>query len=210
MASWYVHIVEGVIPGQDIPVNYNHINYINEALVFVVITYQICSSCTQLSIHGAYGPLTRYLKLLVAHAPGMPGTFSPPPGVKRSRHASRHVPWCIPGSLTSGFLLSRWRGKRSRHPRRMRNPQLYVSGKRPMKTENRHDGMHADGYLHKKKNSYSLANILKTLKPRQNGRRFAYDTFKRFSWMKILEFRLRFHWSLFLRVQLTIIQHWFR
>ena len=31
-----------------------------------------------------------------------------------------------------------------------------------------------------------------------------------FSWMKMLEFRLRFHWSLFLRVQLTIIQHWFR
>ena len=31
-----------------------------------------------------------------------------------------------------------------------------------------------------------------------------------FSWMKMLEFQLRFHWSLFLRVQLTIIQHWFR
>ena len=31
-----------------------------------------------------------------------------------------------------------------------------------------------------------------------------------FSWMKMLEFRLRFHWSLFLRVQLTIFHHWFR
>ena len=31
-----------------------------------------------------------------------------------------------------------------------------------------------------------------------------------FSWMKMLEFRLRFHWSLFLKDQLTIIQHWFR
>ena len=31
-----------------------------------------------------------------------------------------------------------------------------------------------------------------------------------FSLMKTLEFRLRFHWILFLRVQLTIIQHWFR
>ena len=31
-----------------------------------------------------------------------------------------------------------------------------------------------------------------------------------FSWMKMLEFRLKFHWSLFLRVQLTIIQHLFR
>ena len=28
-----------------------------------------------------------------------------------------------------------------------------------------------------------------------------------FSWMKMFEFRLKFHWSLFLRVQLTIIQH---
>ena len=30
------------------------------------------------------------------------------------------------------------------------------------------------------------------------------------SWMKMYEFRLKFHWSLFLRVQLTIFQHWFR
>ena len=32
---------------------------------------------------------------------------------------------------TRSFLWSRSRGKRFRHPRRMRNPQLYVSGKRP-------------------------------------------------------------------------------
>ena len=31
-----------------------------------------------------------------------------------------------------------------------------------------------------------------------------------FSWMKMLEFRLNFHWSLFLRAQLTIFHHWFR
>ena len=31
-----------------------------------------------------------------------------------------------------------------------------------------------------------------------------------FSWMKIFEFWLKFHWSLFPRVQLTIFQHWFR
>ena len=30
------------------------------------------------------------------------------------------------------------------------------------------------------------------------------------SWMKMFEFRLKFHWSLFLRFQLTIYQHWFR
>ena len=43
-----------------------------------------------------------------------------------------HVRWCMPGSLTSGFLWSWWRGKRSRHSRRMRNPQCHLSGKRPM------------------------------------------------------------------------------
>ena len=31
-----------------------------------------------------------------------------------------------------------------------------------------------------------------------------------FSWMKRYELRLKFHWRFFLRVQLTILQHWFR
>ena len=49
--------------------------------------------CVQPSCNG---PLTRYVKLWFAHAPGMPGTFSPPQISKeiasqRSRHASRHV-----------------------------------------------------------------------------------------------------------------------
>ena len=30
-----------------------------------------------------------------------------------------------------------------------------------------------------------------------------------FSWMKMYEFRLRFHWSMFLRFESTIFQHWF-
>ena len=42
------------------------------------------------------------------------------------------VPWCMPWSLTNDVLWSRWRGKRSRHSRRMCNPQFYVSSKRPM------------------------------------------------------------------------------
>ena len=49
----------------------------------------------------------------VAHAPGMPGTFCPPPRVSDPdiHHGTcvKHVPWCMPGSLTSGFLWSRWR-----------------------------------------------------------------------------------------------------
>ena len=83
-----------------------------------------------------HGPLSRYAKLRVAHAPGMPGTFSPPPRVSDPdmHHGTcmTHVPWCMPGSKTSGFLWSRWCGKRSRHSRCMRNPQFCVSGKRPM------------------------------------------------------------------------------
>ena len=83
-----------------------------------------------------YGPLIRYIKLRVAHAPGMTGTFSPPPRVSdpdmHNGECVTHVPWCMPGSLTSGFLWSRWRGKHSRHSPRMGNTQFYISGKRPM------------------------------------------------------------------------------
>ena len=43
-----------------------------------------------------------------------------------------HLPRCMSGSRTNGFLWSVWRGKRPRHSRRMRNPQFYLSGKRPM------------------------------------------------------------------------------
>ena len=43
--------------------------------------------------------------------------------------------WRMPGSPTNDFLLSRWRGKRSRHSRRMHTPQFCVSGKRPMDSE---------------------------------------------------------------------------
>ena len=54
-----------------------------------------------------------------------------------------------------------------------------------------------------------ILNCFNTLRPRQNGRHFPDDIFK-FSWMKMYEFRLTFHRSLFLGVQLTIFQHWFR
>ena len=73
----------------------------------------------------ANGPLDRYVKLRVALAPGMRGTFSPTPLVSdldlHPGTCVTHVPWCMPGSLTHGFLLSWWRGKRSRYSRRLRN-----------------------------------------------------------------------------------------
>ena len=37
-----------------------------------------------------------------------------------------------------------------------------------------------------------------------------HDILKCISWMKMLKYWLEFHWSLFLRIQLTIRQHWFR
>ena len=58
-----------------------------------------------------HGPLTRYVKFRVAHAPRMPGTFSPPPISKKQpvsdpgmHHGTclMHVPWCMSGSLTCG------------------------------------------------------------------------------------------------------------
>ena len=56
----------------------------------------------------ANGPLTRYVKLRIAHAPGMPGTFSLSPRVSDPdmHHGTcvTYVPWYMPGSLTSGFF----------------------------------------------------------------------------------------------------------
>ena len=48
-----------------------------------------------------------------------------------------------------------------------------------------------------------------TLKPEQNGRHFADDISKCIFFEKTFVFGLRFHWSLFLRVQLTLRQQWF-
>ena len=54
-------------------------------------------------------------KIAGAHAPGMPGTFSPSPQVSDPdmHHGTcvTHVPWCMPGSLTSGFIWNRRRGE---------------------------------------------------------------------------------------------------
>ena len=87
----------------------------------------VVSCLTQITIYRqAHRPLARYVKLRVAHAPGMPGTFSLPLTSKvttwlRHTRAVMHV----------GIANPRWRGKRSRHSRRMHNPQFYVSGNRP-------------------------------------------------------------------------------
>ena len=79
-------------------------------------------------------PLVRYVNLRVAHAPEMSGTFYPPQRVSDpdTHHGMcvTHAPWCMPESMTGGFLWSRWRGKHSRHSRCMRNPLFFVSAER--------------------------------------------------------------------------------
>ena len=75
---------------------------------------------------------TRYIKLQVAHAPGMPGMFPSPPTSKEPlvKDPGMHHGTCVTPSR--GIANPPWRGKHSRHSRRKRNPQFYVSGKRPM------------------------------------------------------------------------------
>ena len=66
----------------------------------------IMSAIIQWHLHAH---ITRYVKLRVAHAPGMSGMFSPPPNSNEplvsdpSMHHGTcvtHVPWCMSGSLT--------------------------------------------------------------------------------------------------------------
>ena len=54
----------------------------------------------------------------------------------RSRHASRHVHYAH-AVINVGIANSRWRGRHYRDSRRMRNPQFYISGKRPMANRSR-------------------------------------------------------------------------
>ena len=83
-----------------------------------------------------HGPLTRYAKLRVAHAPVMPRTFSPPHLVSDldMHHGTcvTHVPWCMTGSLTSGFLWSRWQENVPGIPGACASRIFVVFGKRPM------------------------------------------------------------------------------
>ena len=81
-----------------------------------------------------HGPLARYVKLRVAHAPGMPGTFSPAADFKENRLLA--IPACITARA--------WRTCRDACRDRLHavtgktfpafpahaHPQFYVSGKR--------------------------------------------------------------------------------
>ena len=112
-----------------------------------------------------------------------------------------HVPWCMPGSLTGGFLWCGWRGK---HSRRMRNPQFYVSGKRPIVCDNL---LPEVATLYRCILSWynGIFNVLTHL-PLDKMAGISQTIFSNaFLWMKRFAFWFEFHWSLFPRVQLTSI-----
>ena len=113
--------------------NYLNASYISLARIHWFISFRVYQFCYRL-IHR---PLTRYVILWVAHAPGMPGTFSPSPtsketASKRARHASHHARHAR--AVMHVGLANPAAGKRSRHSRGMCNPQFYVSGKRLMQS----------------------------------------------------------------------------
>ena len=70
-------------------INETHFNttVIRYHAVFVVYTTFTLSRSTHLVFDNntrCNGPLSRYVKLQVAHVPGMPGTFSPPPSSRET------------------------------------------------------------------------------------------------------------------------------
>ena len=90
-------------------------------------------------LHAIFLWTSYQIRIVGCACAGNAGNVFPPPLVSdpdmHQGTCVTHVPWCMPGSLTSDFLWSRWRGKCSRHSRRMRNWQVYVYGKRPTVNE---------------------------------------------------------------------------
>ena len=102
----------------------------NSQLIRVCTFYGICC---YLNIQWAYCQIHNIVGCACV---GSAGGVSPPPRVSDPdmHHGAcvTHVAWCMPGLLTTSLIWSWSRGKRSRHSRRMRNPQFHLSGKRPM------------------------------------------------------------------------------
>ena len=65
-------------------------------------------------------------------------------------------------------------------------------------------------YFHTKKELSPLDKVLTHWSRDKIATIFQMAYSNAFCWMKMYEFPLIFHWSLFLMFQLTIIQHWFR
>ena len=80
-----------------------------------------------------YGPLARYVKLRVAHAPGMPGAFSPTADFKGNRYLA--IPACITARASRDACRDRLpavAGKAFPAFPAHAHPQFYAPGKRPI------------------------------------------------------------------------------
>ena len=101
-------------------------------IIFVTVAVESLLKCPWSS----HGPLTRYVKLQVAHAPGMPGTFSPAADFKWNRWLA------IPACITARAWRTCRDACRDRSPAvtgktfpafsAHAHPQFCVSGKRPI------------------------------------------------------------------------------
>ena len=94
------------------------------------------SGCSERYLHG---PLTRYVKLRVVHAPGMPGTSSPDAEFKGKRELA--IPACITARASRTCrdacrdCLPAVAGKTFPAFPAHAHPQFYAFGKRPMQTK---------------------------------------------------------------------------
>ena len=109
---------------------------IKNSYLLINFSQSTCTIQFQVIMPSANGPLTRYVKLQVVHAPGMPGTFSPAADFKENRLLA--IPACITARA--------WRTCRDACRDRLHavtgktfpafaahaHPQFYVSGKRPI------------------------------------------------------------------------------
>ena len=95
-------------------VNYVDITLSEIAVIYICVYVCVCvcksarlcaGNIIGLDCSWANGPLVRYVKLRVAHALGMPETFSQPSRISdpdmHQGTCVTHVPWCMPGSLIS-------------------------------------------------------------------------------------------------------------
>ena len=118
MNKKYYHVLSKTSEVEQMATNWSALLYLYFLNIFMwklTLKYQASSSFMAPPDIRPHEPLARYEKIAGAHAPGMPGTFSPSSGTSDPdmHHGTcvTHVPWCMPGSLTSVFLWSQWRGK---------------------------------------------------------------------------------------------------
>ena len=79
-----------------------------------------------------YGPLTRYVNMRAVHAPGMPGTFPRYRGLAIPTFITARA-WCTcRGACRNRYLAVSFEVGSGKNVPGMRNPEVCVSGKRPM------------------------------------------------------------------------------